>query len=128
MFWEKSIEKLIQIIEKINLCDTWRIRNSKIKRFTFWQHYTSGFIERRFEYFLVSNLLQESVNKTDLLAAFSTDQSLLLFSLDLRKNLNRGKGLSKFNNSLSMNCEFVTKELQSFDLKWEIVRYEIRKF
>ena len=35
MFEEKSIEKLIQIIEKINLCDTWRIRNSKIKRFTF---------------------------------------------------------------------------------------------
>ena len=128
IFEEKSMEKLIQIIEKINLCDTWRIRNSKIKRFTFWQHYTSGYIERRFEYFLVSNLLQESVNKTDLLAAFSTDQSLLLFSLDLRKNLNRGKGLWKFNNSLSMNCEFVTKELQSFDLKWEIVRYEIRKF
>ena len=52
-----------------------------------------------------------------MLAAFSTDQSLLLFSLDLRKNLNRAKGLWKFNNSLSMNSEFVTKELQIFDLK-----------
>ena len=26
-----------------------------------------------------------------------------------------------------MNSEFVTKELQIFDLRWEIVRYEIKK-
>ena len=70
---KKSIEKLIQILERINLCGTWRVRNSKIKRFTFWQQYTSGFIQRRFEYFFVSNVLQESVNKTDVLAAFPTD-------------------------------------------------------
>ena len=63
MFEEKSIEKLIQIIEKINLCDTWRLKNSKIKRFTFRQHYTSGFIERRFEYFLVANLYKNQLIK-----------------------------------------------------------------
>ena len=32
---KKSITKLIQIKEKFNLCDIWRIRNPKIKRFTF---------------------------------------------------------------------------------------------
>ena len=32
---KKSIAKLIQIKEKINLYDIWRIRNPKIKRFTF---------------------------------------------------------------------------------------------
>ena len=32
---KKSITKLIQIKEKFNLCDIWRIRNHKIKRFTF---------------------------------------------------------------------------------------------
>ena len=48
----------------------------------------SGFIQRRLTYFFVSNLLQESVNKTDVLAAFSTDHSPLLFSLALRKDEN----------------------------------------
>ena len=90
---KKSIAKLIQTKEKINLCDIWRIRNPKIKRFTFRQQHTSGFIQRRLDYFFVSNLLQELVNKTDVLAAFSTDHSPLLFSLDLDKDKNRGKGL-----------------------------------
>ena len=92
-FKKKSIAKLIQIKEEINLCDIWRIRNPKIKRFTFRQQHISGFIQRRLDYFFVSNLLQESINKTDVLAAFSTDHSLLLFSLDFPKDENRGKGL-----------------------------------
>ena len=50
-----------------------------------------------------------TTNKTDVLTAFSTDHSPLLFSLDLRKYKNRGKGFWKFNNSLSMNSDFVTK-------------------
>ena len=50
-----------------------------------------------------------TTNKTDVLTAFSTDHSPLLFSLDLRKYKNRGKGFWKFHNSLSMNSDFVTK-------------------
>ena len=103
---KKSIAKLIQIKEKFDLCDIWRIRNPKIKRFTFRQQHTSGFIKKRLAYFFVSNLLQESINKTEVLAAFSTDHSHLLFSLELRKDENRGKRLSKFNNFLSMNSNF----------------------
>ena len=106
---------MIQIKEKVNLCDIWRIRNPKIKRFTFQQQHASGFIQRRLDHFFVSNLLQEPVNKTNVLAAFSTDHSSLLFSLDLRKYQNRGKGPWKFSNSLSMNSEFVTKK--NFTLK-----------
>ena len=81
----------------------------KIKRFTCRQQHISGFIQIRFDYFFVSNLLQESVNKRDVLAAFSTDHSPLLSSLDLRKDEHRGKGLWNFNNSLSMNSDFQTK-------------------
>ena len=90
---KKSITKLIQSKEKFILCDIWRIRNPKIKRFTFRQQSISGFIQRIRDYFFVSNLLRESVNKTDVLAAFSTDHSLLLYFLELRKDENRVKGL-----------------------------------
>ena len=140
---KKSIAKLIQIKEKFDLCDIWRIRNPKIKRFTFRQQHISGFIQRRLDYFFLSNLLQESVNKTDILAAFSTDHSPLLFSLKLRTDENRGKGLWKFNNSLSMNSDFQTKmkfhiksTLETLEIegirdpqvRWEFLKYEIRKF
>ena len=123
--------------------DIWRIRNPKIKRFTFRQQHISGFIQRRLDYFFLSNLLQESVNKTDILAAFSTDHSPLLFSLKLRTDENRGKGLWKFNNSLSMNSDFQTKikfhikntletleieGINDLQVRWEFLKYEIRKF
>ena len=140
---KKSIAKLIQIKEKFDIRNIWRIRNPKIKRFTFRQQHISGFIQRRIDYFFLSNLLQESVNKTDILAAFSTDHSPLLFSLKLRTDENRGKELWKFNNSLSMNSDFQTKmkfhikstletlEIEAINdhqVRWEFLKYEIRKF
>ena len=120
-----------------------RIRNSKTKRFTFQQQHRSKFIPRRHDYFFVSNLIQESVNKTDVLAAFSTDHPLLWFSLDLPKDENSCKGLWKFNNSLNMKFDFVTKlkfhikstletmekdGITDFQPTWGFLKYEIRKF
>ena len=79
----------------------------------------------------------------EVLAAFYTDHSPLLFSLDLCKDENRGKGLWKFNNSLSMNSDFQTKmkfhiksTLETLEIegirdpqvRWEFLKYEIRKF
>ena len=52
---------------------------------------TSGFTKRWLGYFFAFNILQEYVNKTDVLTAFSTYHSPLLFSLDLRKDENRSK-------------------------------------
>ena len=42
----KTIAKLIQITENLDLCDIWRIRNPKRKQFTFRQHHSTGFIRR----------------------------------------------------------------------------------
>ena len=40
---KKTIAKLIQITENLYLCNIWRIRNPKRKRFTFRQHHFTGF-------------------------------------------------------------------------------------
>ena len=37
------------------------MRNSNVKHFTFWQQHISGCIQRRLDYFFISNVLQESV-------------------------------------------------------------------
>ena len=55
---KKTIAKLIQITENLDLCDNWRIGNSERKRFTFRQHHSTSFIQRRLDYFFVSNFLQ----------------------------------------------------------------------
>ena len=78
---KRTIAKLIQITENLDLCDIWRIRNPKRKRFTFRQHHSTGFIQRRSNYFFVSTSLQESIKSADTLAAFSTDHSSITLSL-----------------------------------------------
>ena len=100
---KKTIAKLVQTTEKLDFCDIWRIRNPKRKRFTFRQHHSTGFIQRRLDYFFISNYLKESIKTTDTLAAFSTDHSGITFSLFHLKEFLRGKGLWKFNKSLNKN-------------------------
>ena len=140
---KKTIAKLIQITENLDLCDIWRIRNPKRKRFTFRQHHSTGFIQRRLDYFFISNSLQESTKTTDTLAAFSTDHSPITFSLCHLKEFPRGKGLWKFNKSLIKNENYreqmktlIKHVLYNFDqdnildpqFRWEYLKYEIRKF
>ena len=47
------LAKLIEFKETYDLCDIWRVRNTKSKRFTFTQNHSSGFIQGR----LVGNLI-----------------------------------------------------------------------
>ena len=86
-----SVSKLIEIKEKYNLCDIWRIRNTKEKRFTFRQKHRSGFLQRRLRLFFVSNILQESIKDTEILPALSSYHSPILFSVVLNLYL-RKKG------------------------------------
>ena len=48
---KKSISKVLQITEKYDLIDIWRVRNPSFTRFTFRKNHFSGFIHRRL-YFL----------------------------------------------------------------------------
>ena len=54
----KAVAKFIHIKESLGLCDFWRVRNPKKKRYTFKQQHVTGFIQRRLDYFLFSNNLQ----------------------------------------------------------------------
>ena len=58
---KKSIAKSIKFKEKSDLYDISRIRNPKTKTFTFRQKYVFGLIQRRLDYFYISNSMQVSV-------------------------------------------------------------------
>ena len=48
---KKSRTKFIEIKENLNLCNIWRKRNPKFKRYAFRQNHSSGFIQRRLDKF-----------------------------------------------------------------------------
>ena len=80
IFKKKSLAKLIETKENMDLCDIWRVRNPKSKRFAFNQNHVSGRIERRLNYFLISIFLQEIVIRADVLGSFCSDHSPIIFS------------------------------------------------
>ena len=57
---KKSIAKFMELKEKFDLCDIWRIRNPKTKRYTFPQKHISGLIQRCLDCFCISNSMQVS--------------------------------------------------------------------
>ena len=78
---------------------------------------------------------------TDILTPISTDHSPVLFSLSKEKITIRGTGLWKFNSSLTKDQNYKTeikKLIRNFSnenefllnrqLKWELLKYEVRKF
>ena len=137
----KSIIKLIDIKERLNICVIWTIRNPKRQHFTFRQNHSTGFIERRLDFIFVSNCLQEFVNYTDVLPAISTDHSPVLISLSNGNSDNNGRGLRKYNSSLVYDEFYVenvkklitkintsNEFLEDTQMKLEFLKYEIRKF
>ena len=60
---EKSVARMVELKEKYNLCDIWRITNPFEKSFAFRQNHSSGILNRRPDYVFISNKLQEFSNK-----------------------------------------------------------------
>ena len=78
---KKAIAKFIKLKEKFDLCDIWRIGNPKTKRCTFRQKHVSGIIQRRLDYFYISNSMQVSVKNSNVLASLLTDHTNYIFIL-----------------------------------------------
>ena len=106
---KKSISKIIQLLEKYDLIDIWRIRNPFSKRFTFRKNHFSGYIQRHLDYILVSNTLQESLQQTSILPFFCIDYFPLLVSYNKPTEISLGKSFWKFNSSLVRDKTFLLK-------------------
>ena len=140
---QKSVAKLLELKEEYDLCDIWRIRNPKKKLYTFRQNHCSGIINRRLYYIFISNKLEEFSNDTDIIPAFKTDHSSVLVAISNYNFFKPVPGLWKFNNSLikdetftytfknfiqNMINELNTNTSLNNQPKWELLKYEIRRF
>ena len=78
---------MTEIKEAFDLCHICRVRKLKSTRFKFRQNQVNGFIQRRLDSFFVSNILQESITKTDVVAFLSSDHYPILLASKLENNL-----------------------------------------
>ena len=120
----RSINKLIELNETLDLCDIWRIRNPLKSKYTFWQKHLSGIIQRRLDYIFISQNFQEYVKKYDVLNALSIDHSPDFCSISTWNEFNKGKGkgLWKFNNSIISNTDFVGQMKQLIENIKQLLR------
>ena len=141
VFKKRSVGKIFELKETYNLTDIWRIRNPKAKQYTFRQKHLSGFLQRRLDYFFISNNIQEFILDTDIIPAISSDPSPILIFFSKEKQDSKSFGFWKFNNSLLSNNIFKEKLKQHIQntksdnelsndpqIKWEFLKYQIRKF
>ena len=72
----KSLATLINLLEKLDVGDIFRIRNPIKKRFTFRRKTRNNtVIHRRLDYIFLSNSLQEYANKIEVLPSMLSDHS-----------------------------------------------------
>ena len=87
--------------------------------------------------------MQESIKETEILPALSSGHSPIVYSLVSTEPASKTKELWKFNNSLLLNEEIVTKmrtcihlkinemiheNINDDQIRWEFLKYETGKF
>ena len=135
---KESVKFLEDLLIQYDLVDIWRVRNPKTKKFTWHQRKT--IIQRRLDYWFISDLLQDDVAKIDIITSIKTDHSAIVLEEDSMADPPRGPSFWKFNNSLLDDPIFVQSMRVNFPLwledinfcqdlriKWDYIKYKIRQ-
>ena len=75
----ESVKQIEDICLLHYLVDIWRIRNPETKRFT-WRQKTP-LIQRRLDFWLTDNTLQEDINQVDIIPSIKSDHSTVVLSI-----------------------------------------------
>ena len=126
---------------RFDLCDIYRIRNPTLRRFSFRQNTRNRIkIHRRLDYFFVSSILLGKILEPDILALIASDHSPIIIHFSESTPFTKGCNYWKMNTSLLQSSEFCNQLIIEIEkvkadfaelnhqLKWEIVKYYIRKF
>ena len=135
----QSLSKLISMMSENELCDIFRVRNPDVKRLT-WRN-KNPFIQRRLDYFILSEGLQDSIEIMDMIPSVQSDHSVLKLKITPINERTRGPSSWKFNNSLVHDSNFVEQmklkipptyqeslELSDARGSCEYMEYKMREF
>ena len=80
---KESVKKIQEIESEYDLIDIWRIRNPESKLFTWRQK--RPLIQRRLDFWLISDNLQDEVCKANIIPSIKSDHSAITLSLESEK-------------------------------------------
>ena len=135
---KNSVRNIQDLCLDFDLVDIWRVRNPQIKRFTWRQK--SPFIQRRLDYWLISDCCQEDIEKSDIVPFLNSDHSAIALHLNSIAKQRHGPSFWKFNGSLVNDVNYVTlinesvpiwlnefKDIGGKRLLWDLIKYKIRQ-
>ena len=96
---------------ELDLVHIWRIRSPTVTRFTWRQK--KPIIQRRLDYWLVSDSLQDDIDSVDIKTSIKSDHSAIRLSIKGLDDLEKGPNFWKFDSNLvndSVYCELLTTE------------------
>lgn len=133
------LDTVAEIMESLDIIDIWRVRNPYLRQFT-WRK-TNPLIQSRLDYWLISNSLQDWVERAEINPAISSDHSSIHVNFESGDAGKHGPSYWKFNDSLcndSSYKEFLHQELSNWSNKysdiddkrlfWELIKFETRSF
>lgn len=111
--WRPSTyrNKLLLMMEDLNLSDVFRQRNPLKRSYTYESKYFK--VKSRIDFFLVSNSISNHVLAIESKISIAPDHKAVLLKLQIT-NRDRGPGLSKFNSSLIEDENYVNLVKNSY--------------
>ena len=107
---KESTKFLNSICLNYDLVHIWRIRNPGSKLFTWKQN--KPFIQRRLDFWLISDVCQDEVAEANIKTAVRTDHSAITISFNSLDQQARGPSYWKFNSSLVNDENYVLAVIQ----------------
>ena len=133
-----STKNISDLCLDFDLVDIWRIRNPETKRFTWRQK--RPLIQRRLDYWLISDACQEDIERTDIISSINSDHSAIVLHFNNISKQKHGPSFWKFNASLAEDDNFITLINESMPiwldefntitdkrLLWDLIKYRIRQ-
>lgn len=105
-FTKDSIKNVQNLCFDFDLVDIWRIRNPARRRFTWRQK--SPFIQRRLDYWLISDVCQDEIEMSDIIPSINSDHSAIFLQFNSIEKSDHGPSFWKFNASLVDDKDFFT--------------------
>ena len=136
----RDISDLIKELQSnLDLVDIWRLRNPLTRRYSWRQLHP--LIQSRLDIWLISDTLQDYIQKTDIIPGVGPDHSAIIFVIEFSQRERPFAINWKLNNSLREDEQYCTKMTENLDnwrteslqfedirMRWEFLKYNIHLF
>lgn len=137
----RTVSMLESFSEEYELVDIWRLRHPDEKCYT-WRTF-NPIVQRRLDYFLVSDSLQPYISLCNIVSTIFSDHSAVMLKVNSTEDISKGPAYWHFNTSLLEDNEFISQLTELIPLwknqymesngddsvgLWELLKYKIRCF